>query len=420
MERYRLIKELGEGAFGSVRQAIDQESGEVVAIKQIKREYESWEECLNLREVKSLQKLNHPNIVKLKELIRRNKILYFVFEYMEQNLYEVIEDRKTLFSEAEVRNLCRQVFQGLAYMHKQGYFHRDLKPENLLVTRDMVKIADFGLAREINSRPPYTQYVTTRWYRAPEVMLQSDFYSSKVDMWAMGAIMAELFTFCPLFPGTSEANQMFRICSVLGTPTMDSWADGIHLARNIHYQFPEFDGVQLSALIPSASEDAINLISMLCSWNPCNRPTAEEALKHPFFRSSFYIPPSLRFTASANGAILSAGISGESAQRCDRRYLESLSNSSLDYSFPTPNKLCTCSNTTTVHCDFHRANQDVSSSAKQFIFGPQSINMGRTAVYGASDTADTLANMTFGSRRQLVEQPRPLALELGVRGSRVC
>ncbi|PNS97280.1 hypothetical protein POPTR_016G012801v4 [Populus trichocarpa] len=345
MERYRLINELGEGTYGSVLKAINNESGEVVAIKQMKRRYDSWEECLSLRELKSLRNLHHPNIVMLKELVRQNSILYFVFEYMEQNLYQVISDRKILFSEVEVRNLCRQVFQGLAYMHQKGYFHRDLKPENLLVTEDVVKIADFGLAREIDSQPPYTQYVSTRWYRAPEVMLRSDCYSSKVDMWAMGAIMAELFTLRPLFPGTNEGNQMYRICSVFGTPTIDSWADGIHLARTLNYQFPNFDGVQLSALIPSASEEAIDLISMLCSWNPCNRPTAEEALKHPFFRNDHYIPPCLHFTAAAKRETHSDGSIEELEQKRDMGYCGALYDSSLNHNFPSSNKLDTGSST---------------------------------------------------------------------------
>uniref|UniRef100_A0A2P2MHL2 Cyclin-dependent kinase F-4 n=1 Tax=Rhizophora mucronata TaxID=61149 RepID=A0A2P2MHL2_RHIMU len=214
MERYKLIKEVGDGTFGSVWRAINKQSGEVVAIKKMKKKYYSWEECINLREVKSLRKMNHPNVVKLKEVIRENDILYFVFEYMECNLYQLIKDREKLFSEAEVRNWCFQVFQGLAYMHHRGYFHRDLKPENLLVTKDVIKIADFGLVREINSQPPYTEYVSTRWYRAPEVLLQSFLYGSKVDMWAMGAIMAELFTLRPLFPGARYPSEsLFQIWS---------------------------------------------------------------------------------------------------------------------------------------------------------------------------------------------------------------
>ena len=153
---------------------------------------------MNLREVKSLKKLSHANVVKLKEVciyllvlflkfnfiinfsikvIRENDTLYFVFEYMKENLYQMMKERydhgDKLFPENAIRNMMFQVLQGLAFMHKHGYFHRDMKPENLLCTGpDLVKIADFGLAREIRSRPPYTDYVSTRWYRAPEVLLR--------------------------------------------------------------------------------------------------------------------------------------------------------------------------------------------------------------------------------------------------------
>ncbi|KAF3784850.1 Cyclin-dependent kinase F-4 [Nymphaea thermarum] len=235
---YKALNGLGEGTYGNVWKAINCQTGETVAIKKLKKKYYSWEECLNLREVQSLRKLNHPNIVKLKELIRENNLLYFVFEYMECNLYEVMKTRSILFTEAEVRNWCFQVFQALAYMHQCGYFHRDLKPENLLVTKDAIKIADFGLAREVLSQPPYTNYVSTRWYRAPEVLLQAPVYSSSVDMWAMGAIMAELFTLQPLFPGSSELDEIYKICSVLGSPGMDTWPEGLQLANLLNYQFP--------------------------------------------------------------------------------------------------------------------------------------------------------------------------------------
>ncbi|XP_031118787.1 cyclin-dependent kinase F-4-like [Ipomoea triloba] len=294
MDRYKIIKEVGNGTFGSVWRALNNQTGEVVAIKRMKKKYSSWEECMNLREVKSLRRMSHSNIVKLREVIRENDILFFVFEYMECNLYQLMKDRAKLFSESEVKNWCFQVFQGLAYMHQRGYFHRDLKPENLLVSKDVIKIADFGLAREINSEPPYTEYVSTRWYRAPEVLLQSPSYGCAVDMWAMGAIMAELFTLRPLFPGSNEADEIYKICCVLGTPTETEWPNGLELANVIGYQFPKVVGVHLSALIPSASEDAINLITSLCSWDPSKRPTAVEVLQHPFFQSCFYVPPSLR------------------------------------------------------------------------------------------------------------------------------
>ena len=173
MDRYKVARQLGDGTYGSVWKATNRETNEVVAIKKMKRKFYSWEEAISLREVKSLRKLNHPNVVKLKEVIRENDELYFVFEHMKQNLYEQIKDRDRYFSESRVKNWIYQILHSIAYLHKHGYFHRDLKPENLLITDDTVKLADFGLAREIRSRPPYTDYVSTRWYRAPEVLLRS-------------------------------------------------------------------------------------------------------------------------------------------------------------------------------------------------------------------------------------------------------
>ncbi|XP_020093819.1 cyclin-dependent kinase F-4 isoform X1 [Ananas comosus] len=321
MDRYKVIKEVGDGTFGSVWRAINKQTGEVVAIKKMKRKYFSWEECVNLREVKSLRRMNHPNIVKLKEIIRENNILYIVFEYMECNLYQLMKDRGKVFSEVEVRNWCFQIFQGLAYMHQRGYFHRDLKPENLLVSKEVIKIADFGLAREVSSDPPYTEYVSTRWYRAPEVLLQSSIYDSAVDMWAMGAIMAELFTLRPLFPGSNEVDEIYKICTVIGTPDVNSWTKGLRLADAMKYQFPQSDGTDLSALIPSASVNAIDLISSLCSWDPCKRPKAAEVLQHAFFQPCFYVPPSLR--PKVPGVLRtppSVGLKGASEPKSGRRY----------------------------------------------------------------------------------------------------
>ena len=187
----------------------------------------------------SLRKLNHANVVKLKEVIRENDELFFVFEFMEKNLYEMMKEREKMIPEARIRNIMYQVFQGLAFMHKHGFFHRDFKPENLLVKGDTVKIADFGLAREIRSRPPFTDYVSTRWYRAPEVLLRSPNYNSPIDLFACGCIMAELFTLRPLFPGASEADQIYKICSVLGSPTARTWPDGLKLAAAMNFRFPQ-------------------------------------------------------------------------------------------------------------------------------------------------------------------------------------
>ena len=149
---------------------------------------------MQLREVQSLRKLSHPNIVKLKEVIRENDCLYFVFEFLELNLYQMCKERDKLLSESKVRNMIYQMLQALVYIHKHGFFHRDMKPENILVSGNTLKIADFGLAREIRSKPPYTDYVSTRWYRAPEVLLRAPHYSAPIDMWAIGTIIAELLS----------------------------------------------------------------------------------------------------------------------------------------------------------------------------------------------------------------------------------
>nr|GMD82006.1 cyclin-dependent kinase F-4-like [Ipomoea batatas] len=444
MDRYKIIKEVGNGTFGSVWRAINKQTGEVVAIKRMKKKYYSWEECINLREVRSLRRMKHPNIVKLREVIRENDILFFVFEYMEYSLYQLMKDRGKLFSETQVKNWCFQVFQGLADMHQRGYFHRDLKPENLLVTKEIIKIADFGLAREINSQPPYTEYVSTRWYRAPEVLLQSPTYGSAVDMWAMGAIMAELFTLRPLFPGSNEADEIYKICSVIGTPTMSEWSEGLELANAIGYQFPQIAGVHLPALIPSASEDAINLITSaynfscsyaplqsLCSWNPCKRPAAVDVLKHPFFQSCIYVPPSIRSkevlartppSGRHNNGFASAGT--KAFEPKGNRW----SSGALSHPKPTSNfspaKSHVSLNTAGVQRklemnyqqDAMKNDKPVKASIKQQLKNRALARDNQRASEKpsvVSGTTEKLANMTIGSTRRVASKPVPQPMKAG-------
>ncbi|XP_010884072.2 serine/threonine-protein kinase MAK isoform X2 [Esox lucius] len=292
MNRYTQLKQLGDGTYGSVLMGKSNESGELVAIKRMKRKFYSWEECMNLREVKSLKKLNHANVVKLKEVIRENDHLYFVFEYMKENLYQLMKDRNKLFPESVIRNISFQILQGLSFIHKHGFFHRDMKPENLLcMGPELVKIADFGLAREIRSRPPYTDYVSTRWYRAPEVLLRSSIYSSPIDMWAVGCIMAELYTLRPLFPGNSEVDEIFKICQVLGTVKKCDWPEGHQLASAMNFRFPQCVPTHLKTLIPNASTEAISLMKDLLMWDPKKRPTALQALRYPYFKVGQVLGP---------------------------------------------------------------------------------------------------------------------------------
>uniref|UniRef100_A0A8C2F6M1 non-specific serine/threonine protein kinase n=2 Tax=Cyprinus carpio TaxID=7962 RepID=A0A8C2F6M1_CYPCA len=292
MNRYTTLKQLGDGTYGSVLMGKSNESGELVAIKRMKRKFYSWEECMNLREVKSLKKLNHANVVKLKEVIRENDHLYFVFEYMKENLYQLMKDRTKLFPESVVRNISFQILQGLSFIHKHGFFHRDMKPENLLcMGPELVKIADFGLAREIRSRPPYTDYVSTRWYRAPEVLLRSPVYSSPIDIWAVGCIIAELYTLRPLFPGNSEVDEIFKICQVLGTVKKSDWPEGYQLAAAMNFRFPQCVPTPLKTLIPNATNEALDLMKDLLQWDPKKRPSAAKALRYPYFQVGQVLGP---------------------------------------------------------------------------------------------------------------------------------
>eukprot|EP01105_Mastigella_eilhardi_P022791 TRINITY_DN5669_c0_g1_i1.p1 TRINITY_DN5669_c0_g1~~TRINITY_DN5669_c0_g1_i1.p1 ORF type:complete len:494 (-),score=118.95 TRINITY_DN5669_c0_g1_i1:75-1556(-) len=283
MQKYTMLKQLGDGAYGVVLKAVNKQTGEVVAIKKMKKKFATWEECIQLREVKSLKKLNHNNIVKLKEVVKENDELFFVFEFMEGSLYDRIKTRDKGLPENKIRVIIYQVLIGLEFMHKHGFFHRDMKPENLLMSGDITKVADFGLAREIRARPPFTEYVSTRWYRAPEVLLRSHTYTSPIDIWALGAIIAEMYTIRPLFPGANETDQIFKTCSVLGTPTQQTWPDGLKLAAAMNFKFPQVAGTPLKVLIPSASAEGIDLMERMLQYDPNRRLTSSQALQHPFF-----------------------------------------------------------------------------------------------------------------------------------------
>ena len=293
MERYRIIKTVGEGSFGRVHKAIDFGTGYLVAIKELKP---TCDPMATQMEVRALRILQHPNIVRLQAVGgRHGNTDFLVFEYMDCSLRDLIIARNCFpFSEAEIRSFSFQLLQGLHFMHHQRRFmHRDLKPANLLVNKGVIKIADLGTATEIDSNRPFHHYVTTRSYRAPEMLFrvferdprrQPSVYDEKVDMWAVGVIIAELFLMRPLFIGFNSEHLLYEICRVIGAPTWESWLGGMLAARFMN--MPELgpkNGVGFRALMPYASQSAINLIESLCSWDPVKRPSAAQALQHPFF-----------------------------------------------------------------------------------------------------------------------------------------
>ena len=296
MENYEIIRHLGGGSFADVYLGKELSTSDLVAIKILKKKYRKLDQCYELREVQSLQKLckdnlssqkGYENIIKLKQIIFDKKTgkLNLVFEYMETDLYELMKKRSpNRLTEDEIKNITYQILLGLYHMHKYGFFHRDMKPENLLLTGNKLKIADFGLAREIRSLPPFTEYVSTRYYRAPECILRSQNYNSPIDIWAVGCIMAEMYMHpMPLFYGASEKDVFNKICTILGSPNKSNWNEGVNQACKIGFKYPQSTGTDLANIVIGASPEAIDLMKQMLKWSPNARATAASLLNHPFF-----------------------------------------------------------------------------------------------------------------------------------------
>lgn len=287
MNRYKILSPLGDHSYSSVVKAQNTETNEIVAIKMLKKKFYTWQECLSLREIKVHRILHHPNIIKLKEVIRNREELYLVYEYVEENLYKYyqsIRERGKYIPEHEIKLLIFQIAYTLNYMHSMGYFHRDLNLENVFIERDKnVKLGHMSNAKEIQARPPYTEYVSTRWYRAPEQLLHVKQYSYKVDIFALGCILAELYLMGPLFSGTSEVDQLHKIVSVLGYPSHKSWPEFQTMIQKVGISLPDCDPIDINSLLPNASNEAIDLLVKMLAMNPTKRTNSAEILKHNYF-----------------------------------------------------------------------------------------------------------------------------------------
>lgn len=309
-DRFEVVKEIGDGSFGSVVLARVRGAGSHVArrgtmvctvpvrpcctpltilqiaIKTMKKTFDSFAPCLELREVIFLRTLpNHAHLVPALDIFLDplSRKLHICMEYMDGNLYQLMKsrDHKCLDGRS-VKSILFQILSGLDHIHAHDFFHRDIKPENILVSSPAsldasstfsrysalvtppttppiysVKIADFGLARETHSKLPYTTYVSTRWYRAPEVLLRAGEYSAPVDIWAIGAMAVEIATLKPLFPGGNEVDQVWRVCEIMGSPGNwynksgakvggGDWRDGTRLAQKLGFSFPKVSQEPLS------------------------------------------------------------------------------------------------------------------------------------------------------------------------------
>ncbi|XP_034455125.1 mitogen-activated protein kinase 15 isoform X1 [Hippoglossus hippoglossus] len=293
-QKYEIKKRLGKGAYGIVWKAVDRQSGEIVAVKKIFDAFRNRTDAQRtFREIMFLQEFgDHPNIVKLLNVIRaqNDKDIYLIFEYMDSDLHAVIK-KGNLLKDIHKRYVMYQLFKAVKYLHSGNVIHRDQKPSNVLLDTDcVVKLCDFGLARSLNQiqedsgNPALTEYVATRWYRAPEILLGSTRYTKGVDMWSLGCILGEMLLGKALFPGTSTINQIEKIMSAIPHPSPEDviaikseYGSSVIQRMLLKPQVPVEDLLQ-----PSAPPDALDLLRGLLVFNPDKRLTAEQALQHPY------------------------------------------------------------------------------------------------------------------------------------------
>ncbi|KAI0367000.1 kinase-like protein [Pilatotrama ljubarskyi] len=292
-ERWKLIRELGSGAYGFVISAADEISGEPVAIKMVTRALEKVALAKRvLREITLLRHFAHENITGLIDVDCSPDLsemhVYIFMEPMEADLHQIIKSGQPLTNE-HVQYFVYQVLRGMKYVHSASVVHRDLKPGNLLVNADCeLKICDFGLSRGFNSAPDenptiMTEYVATRWYRAPEIMLVYKAYNTAIDVWSIGCIMAELMMGRPLFKGKDYVDQLNKILDVLGSPD-DAVISRIASPKAQAYirSLPFKKRVPFEKLIPTADAQAVDLLTKLLQFDPAERITVAEALEHPW------------------------------------------------------------------------------------------------------------------------------------------
>ena len=297
LRRYEVGAKLGKGAYGVVWRATDSKTGDVVALKKIFDAFQNpTDSQRTFREIVFLRQMEHENIVALHRTIRadNDKDIYLVFEHMETDLHAVI--RADILEEVHRQYIVYQTLKALWYMHSAQLVHRDMKPSNLLLNSEcLVKVADFGLARSLlddggvdeggPSDNVLTDYVATRWYRAPEILLGSSRYGLPVDMWSLGCILGEMLGGKPIFPGTSTLDQIEKVCETLGRPT-----DGEVAAMQSPFAATMLDSIVCppppgkgwAARFPGASDAARDLLAQLMRFEPDARVGARDALGHPY------------------------------------------------------------------------------------------------------------------------------------------
>ncbi|XP_031800240.1 cyclin-dependent kinase 16 isoform X5 [Sarcophilus harrisii] len=287
LETYVKLDKLGEGTYATVYKGKSKLTDNLVALKEIRLEHEEGAPCTAIREVSLLKDLKHANIVTLHDIIHTDKSLTLVFEYLDKDLKQYLEDCGNVINVHNVKLFLFQLLRGLAYCHRQKVLHRDLKPQNLLINeRGELKLADFGLARA-KSIPTktYSNEVVTLWYRPPDILLGSTDYSTQIDMWGVGCIFYEMATGRPLFPGSTVEEQLHFIFRILGTPTEETWPGISSNEEFKNYDYPKYRAEALLSHAPRLDTDGADLLGRLLQFEGRNRISADDAMRHPFFQS---------------------------------------------------------------------------------------------------------------------------------------
>lgn len=296
--RYTSLQYIGEGAYGMVVSAYDNETRTKVAIKKISP-FEHQTYCQRtLREIKILTRFSHENIIDIRDIIRaatqdQMKDVYIVQCLMETDLYKLLKTQR--LSNDHICYFLYQILRGLKYIHSANVLHRDLKPSNLLLnTTCDLKICDFGLARVADPDHDHTgfltEYVATRWYRAPEIMLNSKGYTKSIDIWSVGCILAEMLSNRPIFPGKHYLDQLNHILGILGSPSPEDLNCIINdKARSYLQSLPFKPKIPWTRLYPNAHSQALDLLERMLTFNPNRRIKVEEALAHPYLEQ-YYDP----------------------------------------------------------------------------------------------------------------------------------
>lgn len=311
---FKLKASLGQGAYGIVCSAVYKPTGELVAIKKIVPFDKPLFALRTLREIKLLKRFQHENIISIFDIQKPESFekfneVYIIQELMQTDLHRVIKTQN--LSDDHIQYFVYQVLRALKTLHGSNVIHRDLKPSNLLVNSNCdLKVCDFGLARIIDDestmkektssqqqpvedRMGMTEYVATRWYRAPEVMLTNAQYAKAIDIWSCGCIMGELFLRRPLFPGSDYKDQLKLIFRVIGTPRQTDQAMGFiksHRARQYIASLPQYTPISpLTELFPHANPLGVDLMARMLTFDPQARITAEKALEHPYLKT-YHVP----------------------------------------------------------------------------------------------------------------------------------